>query len=69
VVHERWQFETAFGLWVVKNRWWIIFATIVFVFATASNRLSILKFNYDGGKLWLKTVRLKARNEKWLLGG
>ncbi len=30
------RFETAFGKWVVKHRWWVIIATILVVFAAAS---------------------------------
>jgi hypothetical protein len=39
-------FETDFGMWVVKHRWWIIIATILTVFGTASG-MRLLTFNND----------------------
>ncbi len=39
-------FEEAFGKWVVKQRWWIIFATVLFVFAGASG-VQFLTINSD----------------------
>ncbi len=40
------RFEANLGYWVIKNRWWIIMATILVVFCTGSG-IRFLTFNPD----------------------
>ena len=40
------RFETSYGTWVVKHRWWIIAAAVFVVFAAGSG-VRFLSFNND----------------------
>ena len=44
--HNMARFETIFGWWVVKHRWWIISATVIVAFA-ASSGIRFLTVNND----------------------
>ena len=54
------EFETAFGVWVVRYRWWILLVSVVVFFAAASG-LRYLTFNDDDRVFFSKdNPQLKA---------